>query len=274
MKRSGFASEHRTQEATATRPARLCVGDPENPAVLLLHGAMMDRRMFAPLIAALEDRFHVIAVDLPGHGQSRQIPFSTEACLAGVQEILGEERVRTCHLVGQSMGGFVCQLLMRQMPGLALSLTLIGSLPLSAPVYRLKAPFVRFVDLLIRVAPLAFTRQFAALTAGARPKTRAYIKSCTCELTRRALASIFSGSASMLETGSYPALSVPVLLIHGTRDLILFGFNRIVGRCWAAGLGVTVHPIAGASHNANMDRPEVVNRLILDHLQKRAEPET
>lgn len=45
-------------------------GDPEKPTLLLLHGFPTSSHMFRDLIPLLSDRFHLIAPDLPGFGQS------------------------------------------------------------------------------------------------------------------------------------------------------------------------------------------------------------
>ncbi len=45
-------------------------GDPANPTVLLLHGFPTSSHMFRNLIPALSDRYHVIAPDYPGFGNS------------------------------------------------------------------------------------------------------------------------------------------------------------------------------------------------------------
>ena len=45
-------------------------GPPDAPVVLLLHGFPTSSHMFRNLIPALADRYHVIAPDYPGFGQS------------------------------------------------------------------------------------------------------------------------------------------------------------------------------------------------------------
>ena len=45
-------------------------GDPDAPALLLLHGFPSASHMFRDLIPLLADRFHIVAPDLPGFGQS------------------------------------------------------------------------------------------------------------------------------------------------------------------------------------------------------------
>jgi pimeloyl-ACP methyl ester carboxylesterase len=49
-------------------------GDRGRPAVLLLHGFPSSSHMFRDLIPQLADRYHVIAPDLPGFGQSAMKP--------------------------------------------------------------------------------------------------------------------------------------------------------------------------------------------------------
>jgi len=232
----------------------------------MLHGATMDMAMFEPQIGTLQDRFHVLAVDLPGHGQSADIGFSMQNCVDGVLDILDREGIESCHLIGQSMGGIVCQLLARQRPDLALSLTLIGSVPLTAPLYRLKASAFWLVKLLIRITPLRLNRSLVARSAGALPQTRAYIETCAGRLDRPALAAIVGEIGRTLKRGAYPVPDSRVLIIYGTQDLIALGLNRLLARRWASALGVRAHRIAKASHNANMDQPEAVNALILEHL--------
>src|SRR5689334_9198141 len=45
-------------------------GSPEAPCILLLHGFPSAGHMFRDLIPRLADRFHIVAPDLPGFGQS------------------------------------------------------------------------------------------------------------------------------------------------------------------------------------------------------------
>jgi pimeloyl-ACP methyl ester carboxylesterase len=49
-------------------------GEPENPTVLLLHGFPTSSHMFRDLIPRLADRYHVVAPDLPGFGNTASPP--------------------------------------------------------------------------------------------------------------------------------------------------------------------------------------------------------
>jgi pimeloyl-ACP methyl ester carboxylesterase len=45
-------------------------GEPENPAVLLLHGFPTSSHVFRDPVPLLADRYHVVAPDLPGFGNT------------------------------------------------------------------------------------------------------------------------------------------------------------------------------------------------------------
>src|SRR6201986_1998563 len=45
-------------------------GDPANPKLVLLHGFPASSHQYRNLVVALSDRFHVIAPDYPGFGNS------------------------------------------------------------------------------------------------------------------------------------------------------------------------------------------------------------
>ncbi|SCB49883.1 alpha/beta hydrolase fold [Bradyrhizobium shewense] len=49
-------------------------GSPDAPSVLLLHGFPSSSRMWEPLLPLLADKYHVIAPDYPGFGNSSAPP--------------------------------------------------------------------------------------------------------------------------------------------------------------------------------------------------------
>jgi 3-oxoadipate enol-lactonase len=75
-------------------------------AVVLIHAFSVDRRMWAPQIAALEGRFRVIRYDLRGHGKSEgpSAPYAPHEDLRSVMDALGINRAI---LIGLSAGATI-----------------------------------------------------------------------------------------------------------------------------------------------------------------------
>jgi lipase len=78
-------------------------GDEGLPALVCLHGVTSHGRHFRPLAERLADRFHVVALDLRGHGDSTwEPPWHLEQHVADVLEAAPPER---CAWLGHSFGG-------------------------------------------------------------------------------------------------------------------------------------------------------------------------
>ena len=79
--------------------------------LVLLHGIGSSRRAWQPVLPALTGQFDVIAVDLPGFGDSEPLPAGVEphpaALAAKVGEFLDQLGVAAPHVVGNSLGGWV-----------------------------------------------------------------------------------------------------------------------------------------------------------------------
>ena len=67
--------------------AFVTAGDASKPAVLLLHGTPNSSRMFRDVVPALAQAAHVIAPDLPGHGESDVLP---EISFASIGQAIAE----------------------------------------------------------------------------------------------------------------------------------------------------------------------------------------
>jgi hypothetical protein len=128
------------------------------PPVLAVHGLGATKGSFLPTVAALSDRFRVIALDLPGFGDSdkpiaaRYDPqFFADVCL-GLLDSLELERA---HLIGNSLGGRIVLELALQNPDR------VGRVALLAPslAWRRARPWVPLIRLtrpelgLVQLAP-------------------------------------------------------------------------------------------------------------------------
>ena len=79
---------------------------PGDPPVVLLHGLMLDRRMWTAQVGSLATLGRVLVFDGPGHGQSEvPPPFTLEDHADALAEALDEVRAARAILVGHSWGG-------------------------------------------------------------------------------------------------------------------------------------------------------------------------
>jgi pimeloyl-ACP methyl ester carboxylesterase len=97
---------------TTSRASRLAFDrSGQGEPLVLLHGQGFDRRSFDPVVPLLAAERDVIAVDLPGHGESPRQPKGAgnapRDLAAAVGELLDELGLATAHIAGNSSGGWV-----------------------------------------------------------------------------------------------------------------------------------------------------------------------
>ncbi len=80
----------------------------EGPALVLVHGITENRHAWDPIRPALSERWHVVAVDLRGHGESeRRAPYDPATLATDVQTVVTELGLDAPLIVGHSLGGVV-----------------------------------------------------------------------------------------------------------------------------------------------------------------------
>jgi pimeloyl-ACP methyl ester carboxylesterase len=86
-------------------------GDPEAPAVVLLHGFTSDLRMWRPHVDGFSRDYRVIAPDLRGHGHTSApedlAEYTMERYAEDLRALLDALTIDVCALVGCSFGGMV-----------------------------------------------------------------------------------------------------------------------------------------------------------------------
>ena len=196
----------------------------EGPALLLLHGAVSDRRVWRATIEAFADDYTVVAWDAPGCGASFDPPDTFRMpefadCLA---RFVGALDIDRPHVLGHSWGTSLALELYRRHPELVASLVLVGayagwagSLPADEVARR-----------------LAFALELAKLPAGEfEPTTMPGLFSDQMPAAQAVeLAGIMrsirpAGTRSMAfalaeadQRDMLPTVAVPTLLVYGDAD--------------------------------------------------------
>lgn len=99
------------------------------PTLVLIHGMAGSSATWRELMPRLENRFHIIAPDLPGHGESSLEfdDYSLGAMASALRDLLVVKGISRATVVGQSLGGGVAMQFVYQYPEFCERIVLIGS---------------------------------------------------------------------------------------------------------------------------------------------------
>ena len=103
-------------------------GEPSNPPVLLLHGGNQSAHSWDLVSLHLSDRYHVLALDQRGHGDSewnRGADYSIATMAEDAEAFLREREIDDPIIFGHSMGGMVTLALARRRPDLPRAIAIV-----------------------------------------------------------------------------------------------------------------------------------------------------
>ncbi len=231
--------------------------------VILLHGFGGDLNNWLFNHELLAAKRTVIALDLPGHGEStKDVGTGTiDELSQTVRGFMRAMEITSAHLVGHSLGGAVALATALTAPQMVNSLTLIASAGLGAEV---NGGFIEgFVSATNRnqLKPHA-AKLFADAGLVTRPFVDDLLKYKRTEgvddcLGKLAAGVFAGGRQSTILRDRLGALGKPVLVIWGEQD-------AIIPCAHAAGLpaSVQVAVVPGKGHMVMMEAANEVNRLI------------
>jgi pimeloyl-ACP methyl ester carboxylesterase len=241
---------------------------------VLLHGQGFSRRCWDPIVGKLAKDRDVIAVDLPGHGDSPRQPKGTGSApydlAVVVGELLDELDLPTAHVAGNSSGGWVALELGRlQRARTVTALDPAGLWRKSAPRHiRVAMRQVRLTAKITRrVAPNAprtrLSRGLSMVQASGHPFRLPYepVRTAVHDM---AAAPGFRETLRALEKRQFEdgaAITVPVTVAFGSRDRVLLpGVARRRDQLPDQTRWVT---LPGCGHVPMFDDPEAVVDLLL-----------
>ena len=205
-------------------------GEPGTPRVVCLHGVTGHGRHFARLAERLVPRFHVLAPDLLGHGDSRcEPPWSLDAQVDELFAAVGREPA-VC--IGHSFGARIAIELAAREPGFATQLVLLDpaiSLPPQVALFaaentraeRAYASFADGIDRRYEESSLHSTERAALEAELATHLVRSDADGLwRYRYCQSAVISAYSDMAS--PAPSFEALRVPTLLVLGIHSYLSY----------------------------------------------------
>ena len=238
--------------------------------VLLLHGfgGDLDNWMFN--LDSLAEKHRVLALDLPGHGQS--VKTNVDPSLSGmatfVRKFLDVLSVSSVHVVGHSMGGAIAMQLASDSPETVKSLGLICSAGLGPDI---NSDYLRgFVEAQSQQELKLVLEQLFAdeslVNLQLVNNLLNYKRMDGVEASLNALSeTLISAGEQTFLTDNIVASGIPVLVIWGKQDRII-PVSHAQNYSAAGGSCVEVEIFDSAGHMVQMEKAYDVNRSLLNFL--------
>ncbi|WP_158795614.1 alpha/beta fold hydrolase [Pedobacter sp. L105] len=253
------ASDHYTIHKVRTGPRG---GTP----VVLVHAVGLDLTLWGSQIAALQQDYDVVALDLPGHGLSEQLPgeLSFTKFAAVLIRLITDLNAGPVHLAGISFGGMVIQTAALERPDLVRSLTLIGtSCTFPEPVRTALKERARFVrnEGIRALAPVSLARWFTPGFAERRPDVIDLITKILIRQEPLFHASMWDMISTLDNLEGLKQISVPAMVIVGEEDT---STPVLTAEMLSEALHTEhIHVVPNASHLVVLEAPEIINDLLL-----------
>ena len=246
------------------------------PPVIAIHGLGASKASFLATVAALAPRFRVMAIDLPGFGDSDKpvgAPYDARYFAAAIVQLLDALELDRAHLIGNSLGGRVALEVGLRAP------ERVDRLALLAPsmAWRRKRPWagaLRLVRPELGVLPHAPRPVVEHILDRFMPEARTGWAAAGVDeflrsfLTPRGRAAFYAAARQIYleepegEEGFWPrlrSLTVPALFVWGRRDsLVPLAFARHVSEAVPA----AQHLELDCGHVPQMERPRETHDAI------------
>ena len=117
----------------------------QKPSLLMVHGFGASKENWLELALQLQNDFHLVLVDLPGHGQTSFNPslkYDMDDQVRYLHSFVQAIGIQHFHMIGNSMGGGVSALYAGTYPDEVASITLLSP----AGIYDVKSEFFNLVE--------------------------------------------------------------------------------------------------------------------------------
>lgn len=239
--------------------------------LVLLHGFPFDRTMWRDQVAALSDRYRVIAPDLRGLGETTlgDLPATMDEMARDIVALLDHLDLRRVILGGLSMGGYVSLAFYRRFDlrvrGLMLFDTRAQADTFEARQGREQLAQRAENEGIEAVVEAFLPKLLAPATYENRPEVVERLREMMMRTTPEGAAAALRGMAMRSDSvGMLDRVMAPTLVVVGSEDAItpVADAQMLKGRTMGARLEI----IQGAGHVSNLEAPDEFNRIVATFL--------
>lgn len=241
-------------------------GDPSKEAIVFIHPAYGDYTCFHHQVDVFAEDYHVISLDMPGHGKSqvRGGGVGIDVTVELVAEIIEKEGHAQAHLVGVSLGSLMAQAVAHRYPHFVKSVTICGGYSIFGDNSAISKAQNReiFKAIFLMIFNMDGFRRYVVRNTNVVEAEREVLYQAMQKFTRRSLP-VMSGMGKILDKTPH-TLSQPLLIVVGEYDLPIVLSSAQDWQKREPDARLVVIPAAG--HCANMDNPAAFNRLLAEFI--------
>lgn len=240
-------------------------GSPDCGDVVLIHGFGGDAENWRFNLSALARHYRVLALDLPGHGDSTKVvgTGAPSVLVDALEEVLEARPIRTSHLVGHSLGGLVAASLAMRSPELCASLALIAPAGLGPAADR------RYVEGFVRANTTDEMRVVLEMLFANRALVTAEFAQqvLTSKLRAESQSALELIADQLLALGDQAVVGLDELKHSGIPTMIMWGTDdRVIAPPATSMLheSIAVTLFEGLGHSPHVEAARGVNRTLTD----------
>lgn len=242
------------------------------PTLVLIHGAAASTAYWDLIVPLLADAYHVLRVDLLGHGMSSTPSGGYDIVTQAhrVWDALDKLNARRVIVIGHSTGSTVATALAEERPKQVAAVGLIDM----GPDGHAKIPEPRLAQFLLKpvIGPLLWRFKTEATvrkgmrTAFARPvEIPSALVDSLLDMTYRAFAGTMRAPLIYMRQDSLPdrlvSLRLPVLVIFGSEDQ---RWRPVSAVAYRKVPGVRIEVLPGLGHTPMVEDPQTTSSVILE----------
>lgn len=237
----------------------------DEEALVLIHGWTMNAEHWRDQVPAFTNRNRVLAIDLPGHGQSDkpQVAYTMEYFARAVDAVMRDAKVKRAVLMGHSMGTPIARQFYRKYPEKTLAIVIVDG---ALKPFGDKAMMDKMIaGLRVPTYKDTMDQMFGMMTGpGLSAEAKERIKTSSSNTSQHVLVSAMEGMADATIYAD-DKINVPVLAVMAKNPFFPPNLEQVYRTLIP---NLEFYTWDGVGHFLHMERPQEFNQAVVAFLDK------